>query len=84
MAKRRKDEDIAGILEFAGHSGDDAEFMDWLTDHKARNGGKIRVSRGATGVRVMFVKEADMAFWKARAARATKANSLSPPSGTGR
>ena len=67
MVKRRKDDDIAGVLEFAGRSGDDAEFMDWLTDHKARNGGEIRIGRGATGVRVMFAKEADMAFWKARA-----------------
>ena len=67
MVKRRKEEDIAGILEFDGRSSDDPQLLEWVADHKARNGGKIRVSRGAKGTRVMFSKEADMAFWKQRA-----------------
>jgi hypothetical protein len=66
MVKRRKQEDAVGVLEFEGRSSDDATFKQWLADHKARNGGKVRVSKGATGVRVMFSKEADMAFWKDR------------------
>ena len=40
--------------------------MEWLADHKARNGGKIRVSQGGKGVRVMFSKDADMALWQRR------------------
>ena len=62
MVKRRKEEDIAGILEFDGRSSADAEFVEWLADHKARNGGKIRVSQGGKGVRVMFSKDADMSI----------------------
>ncbi len=69
MVKRRKQEDIAGILEFEGRSSDDPELLEWVADHKARNGGKIRLSRGAKGTRVMFSKEADMAFWKQRAGK---------------
>ncbi len=66
MVKRRKQEDIAGVLEFAGCSSEDPTFKRWVVEHKARNGGTIRMSKGATGVRVMFSKEADMAAWKAR------------------
>ena len=40
--------------------------------HKSRNGGKIRVSQGGKGVRVMFSKDADMAFWQRRSEAATK------------
>ena len=72
MVKRRKEEDIAGILEFDGRGSDDPEFLEWLADHKARNGGKIRVSQGGKGVRVMFSKEADMALWQRRSDAATK------------
>ncbi len=72
MVKRRKEEDIAGVLEFEGRTSDDPEFMGWLDDHKARSGGKIRVSQGGKGVRVMFSKEADMALWKARSEQAAK------------
>ncbi len=72
MVKRRKEEDIAGVLEFEGRTNEDQEFMDWLDDHKARSGGKIRVSQGGKGVRVMFSKEADMALWKARSEQAAK------------
>jgi len=64
MVKRRKEEEIAGILEFEGRSSEDPEFLRWLADHKAQNGGKIRVSKGARGPRVMFAKEADMVLWK--------------------
>jgi len=78
MVKRRREEGIAGVLEFAGRSGDDAEFLAWLADHKARNGGKVRVRQGATGVRVMFAKEADMALWKVRSEKAVKATSRPP------
>ena len=46
---------------------------------KARNGGQLRVSRGGTGVRVMFGKEADMALWKERAERLEKAKKHAAP-----
>lgn len=72
MVKRRKEDDPAGVLEFEGRTAEDPEFVGWLAEHKARNGGKIRVSQGGTGVRVMFGKEADMAVWKERAGKAKK------------
>lgn len=72
MVKRVKQEDMAGVLEFEGRTSDDPEFKGWMEDHKARNGGKVRVSLGAKGVRVMFSKEADMAHWRARATKAGK------------
>jgi hypothetical protein len=73
VVKRRKEEDIAGILEFAGRTSEDPEFQEWMADHKARNGGKIRVSKGLTGVRVMFAKSADMALWQRRSDEAARA-----------
>ena len=73
MVSRRKEEEIAGILEFPGKTSEDTDFLEWMADHKARNGGKIRVSKGATGARVMFSKDADMAFWKQRFEQSTKA-----------
>ena len=72
MVKRRKQEEIAGILEFEGRTSEDPEFKEWMADHKTRNGGKLRVSKGATGVRVMFSKEADMEFWQERSDRERK------------
>ncbi|HEY8609792.1 MAG TPA: hypothetical protein VIL69_00710 [Roseomonas sp.] len=72
MVKRRKEEEIAGVLEFEGHTREDPQFKEWMEDHRSRNGGKIRVSQGGTGVRVMFSKEADMAFWKTRHEQASK------------
>lgn len=72
MVKRRKEDDPAGVLEFEGRTAEDPEFVAWLAEHKARNGGKLRVSRGGTGVRVMFGKQADMAVWKEWAERAGK------------
>ena len=66
MVKRRKQEEISGVLEFAGLTAEDPVFKRWVAEHRAQNGGNLRMSKGATGVRVMFSKEADMAFWKAR------------------
>ena len=76
MVKRRKEEEIVGVLEFEGRTCEDPEVMSWLADHKARNGGKIRVSRGSTGLRVAFSKVADMALWQARSEKADKGNRL--------
>ena len=72
MVKRRKVEEVAGVLEFEGRESDDPELLEWIADHRARNEGTIRISRGAKGTRVMFSKEADMAFWKKRADKAQK------------
>ena len=72
MVKRRNEEEIVGVLEFEGRTSQDWEVMNWLAEHKARNGGKIRVSRGSTGVRVAFSKAADMAFWQERSMQASK------------
>ncbi|MCB8881087.1 hypothetical protein ACELLULO517_12645 [Acidisoma cellulosilytica] len=66
MVKRRKQDEVVGVLEFKGMTADDPKFQSWTADHRERNGGNIRVSLGATGARVMFTKEADMTFWKAR------------------
>jgi len=77
MVKRRKQEDIAGVLEFEGRTSEDPEIVAWLAEHKARKGGKVRVSQGGTGARVMFSEEADMALWKARAEQATRGKKLS-------
>jgi hypothetical protein len=73
MVRRQKHEEIAGVLEFEGRTSEEPEFLEWLADHRTRNGGKVRVSQGGKGVRVMFSREADMAFWKARFERSTKA-----------
>lgn len=78
MVKRRKEEDIAGVLEFEGRTSEDPQIQEWLADHRARNGGKIRVGKGGKGVRVMFAKEADMAFWKARSEQADKKKPATP------
>jgi hypothetical protein len=72
MVKRIKQEDMAGALEFEGISKDDAKLQHLLDEHRARNGGKIRVGLGGKGVRVMFSKSADMALWKARFETAVK------------
>ena len=72
MVKRHKEEQIVGVLEFEGRTSEDPEVMKWLAEHRAQNGGKIRVSRGSTGVRVAFSKEADMALWRARSEQADK------------
>jgi hypothetical protein len=66
MVKRRKEEEIVGVLEFEGRTSEDPGVMKWLAEHKVQNRPKIRVSRGSTGVRVAFSKAADMALWRAR------------------
>ena len=71
MVKRRKDVDVAGVLEFKGRSSDDPEFIAWLAEHKGAKGGKIRVAQGGTGVRVMFSDKADIELWKGRADQAS-------------
>ena len=72
MVKRRKEEDIAGVLEFKGRNSDDPEFLAWLAEHKASKGGKIRIGKGGTGARVLFSDKADMAVWSARAEQAAR------------
>jgi hypothetical protein len=72
MVKRRKEEEIVGVLEFAGRTIEDPEVTKWLAEHRAQNGGKIRVSRGSTGVRVAFSKAADMALWRTRSEQGGK------------
>ena len=72
MVKRRREEEIVGVLEFEAKGSEDPEVLAWLAEHKAQNGAKIRVSKGGKGVRVAFSKEADMAAWKARAELAAK------------
>lgn len=72
MVKRRKEEEIVGVIEFEGRTSEDPVIIKWLSEHKAQNGGKIRVSRGSTGVRVAFSKAADMAYWQARSEQAVK------------
>lgn len=77
MVKRHKVEEIAGVLEFEGKTGEDPDIISWLAEHKARNGGKIRLSQGGKGIRVAFSKESDMALWKARSDQAAKARKSS-------
>ena len=79
MVKRRKQEDIAGVLEFEGRTSEDPEIMAWLAEHRARKGGNVRVSQGGTGVRVMFSEASDMASWKARTEQAARGKKLSAP-----
>ena len=73
MVKRHKEEEIVGVLEFEGRTSEDPEVMNWLAEHKAQNRGKIRVSRGSTGVRVAFSKAADMVMWQTRSGQGSKA-----------
>ena len=40
MVKRRKQEDIAGILEFDGRSSDDPELLEWIADHRPAMAGR--------------------------------------------
>lgn len=72
MVKRRKQDEFVGVVEFEGKTAEDPDVVEWLAEHKAQNGGKIRVSRGSTGMRVAFSKAADMTFWQARAAQGGK------------
>ena len=54
------------MLEFEGRTSEDPEVVAWLAEHRAKKGGKIRVSQGGTGVRLMFSEKGDLAMWKAR------------------
>ncbi|MBV8398736.1 MAG: hypothetical protein JOZ58_16420 [Acetobacteraceae bacterium] len=65
MVKRTKQEDMAGAVELEGVGKDDPKLAQWLEEHRARNGGKIRVSLGGKGVRVVFAREADLQYWRA-------------------
>ena len=42
MVKRRKEEEIVGVLEFEGRTSEDPEVLKWLAEHKAQNEGWIR------------------------------------------
>jgi hypothetical protein len=63
MVKRVKQQDLAGALDFEGKTAQDPEFATWLAQHRARKGGKIHVTQGGKGVRVLFSEAADMALW---------------------
>ena len=73
MVKRVKQEDLAGALEFEGCKAEDPEFVTWLAEHRARKGGKIRVTQGGKGVRILFSSAADLAWWKTKWEQAAKA-----------
>lgn len=64
MVKRIKQEDMAGALELEGVGKDDARLQQWLDEHRARNGGKLRVGLGGKGVRIIFSREADLKYWQ--------------------
>jgi len=73
MVKRIRQEDMAGALEFEGVGKDDPQLQHWLDEHRARNGGKLRVGLGGKGVRVMFAREADLQYWRLRYMRTAAA-----------
>jgi hypothetical protein len=64
MVKRIKQEDMAGALDLEGINKDDPRLQQWLDEHRARNGGKLRVGLGSKGVRILFSKEADLRYWQ--------------------
>lgn len=64
MVKRIKEEGMAGALELEGMGKDDPRLQAWLDEHRARNGGKVRVGLGGKGVRVMFARDADLQYWR--------------------
>jgi hypothetical protein len=76
MVKRRKEEEIAGVLEFEGLGKDAPELAAWMAEHKERNGGKLRVAQGVKGARVIFSSAADMTRWKARWERIVSRNRI--------
>ena len=67
MVKRRKEDEFVGVVEFEGRTSEDPEGR-----AQGAKWGKIRVSRGSTGVRVAFSKAADMALWQARSEQGGK------------
>ncbi len=64
--KRRRAEEIVGVVEFRGKTRESPEIVQWLAEHKGQNGGSVRLSQGATGCRVALSKEADLASWQER------------------
>jgi hypothetical protein len=62
--KRIKPEDMAGAFELEGIGKVDPRLQLWLEEHRARNGGKIRLGLGGKGVRVMFARDADLRYWQ--------------------
>jgi len=64
MVKRAKQEDMAGALELDGIGKDDPRLQQWLEEHRARHGGKLRVGLGGRGVRIIFSREADLRYWQ--------------------
>jgi hypothetical protein len=70
MVKRIKQEEMAGALELEGIGKDDPRLQQWLEEHRARNGGKLRVGLGGKGVRVLFTRDADLRYWRQHNAKA--------------
>jgi hypothetical protein len=52
MVKDIKEKGMAGALEFENFRKDDPQLQVRLEEHRARNGGKLRVGLGGKGVRV--------------------------------
>lgn len=68
MVKRRREDEIFGVIEFPGLQKDDPVVAEWEAQHRVRNGGALRFSRGATGMRVAFSKQADLEWWQQQSA----------------
>jgi hypothetical protein len=64
VKKRPKQEDMAGVIELEGIGKEDPRLAQWLEEHRARNGGKVRVSLGGKGVRVVFARGVDLEYWR--------------------
>jgi hypothetical protein len=64
MVKRIREEGMAGAIELEGIGKDDPQLLAWLDEHRARNGGKVRVGLGGRGVRIAFSREADLRYWQ--------------------
>jgi hypothetical protein len=64
MVKRVKQDDVAGALELAGVGRDDPRLVQWLEEHRGRNGGKLHIGLGGKGVRIIFSRESDLKYWQ--------------------
>lgn len=62
--KRRKQDEIVGVIEFPGTTRESPAIMDMMAEQKPHNVGKIRVSQGGTGCRVAFSSQADLERWR--------------------
>jgi hypothetical protein len=60
---------MAGAFELEGIGKDDPRLQQWLEEHRGRNGGKLRVSLGGRGVRIIFSRELDLKYWQQRYAQ---------------